>query len=286
VTPLRQRMLEDLQIRHYSPTTIRLYLYAVREFAKYFGKPPDQLGAEHIRRYQLFLTKEKKVSTSTYVMMICGLRFFYTHTLHRKVAIDRIPFPRRERKLPVILSRDEVKALLEAPSDLRRRAMLAILYGSGLRVSEVTRLKVADIDSGRNVLWVRFGKGRKDRQALLPPKLRELLRCYWRSQRPGEWLFPGARRGQPISVKSIFMACRNAGRQAGIAKSIHPHLFRHAFATHLLEAGVNLCTIQALLGHANLTTTARYLQVADVNVRGTTSPLESLGSLCLIPPKE
>jgi site-specific recombinase XerD len=134
-------MLEDLQIRHYSPTTIRLYLYAVRAFAKHFGKPPDQLGAEHIRRYQLFLTKEKKVSTSTYVMMICGLRFFYTHTLHRKVAIDRIPFPRHERKLPVILSREEVKALLEAPSDLRDRAMLAILYGAGLRVSEVPALK-------------------------------------------------------------------------------------------------------------------------------------------------
>src|SRR5271155_1334956 len=119
-----------------------LYLYAIKSFAKHFGKPPDQLGAEHIRRYQLFLTREKKVSTSTYVMMICGLRFFYTHTLHRKVAIERIPFPRRERKLPVILSRDEVKALLEAPSDLRDRAMLAILYGSGLRVSEVTRIKV------------------------------------------------------------------------------------------------------------------------------------------------
>jgi integrase/recombinase XerD len=279
-------MLEDLQIRHYSPTTIRLYLYAVRAFAKHFGKPPDQLGAEHIRRYQLFLTKEKKVSTSTYVMMICGLRFFYTHTLHRKVAIARIPFPRRERKLPVILSRYEVKALLEAPGDLRQRVMLAILYGAGLRVSEVARLKVADIDSGRNVLWVRLGKGRKDRQALLPPKLRELLRCYWRSQRPAEWLFPGARRGQPISVKTIFTACRKAARAAGIAKSIHPHLFRHAFATHLLEAGVNLCTIQALLGHANLTTTARYLQVADVNVRGTTSPLESLESLRLVPPKE
>jgi integrase len=141
-------MLEDLQIRHYSRTTIRLYLYAVRAFAKHFGKPPDQRGAEHIRRYQLFLTKEKKVSTSTYVMMICA------HTLHRKVAIERIPYPRRERKLPLILSRDEVKALLEAPSDLRDRAMLAILYGSGLRVSEVTRLKVADIDSARNVLHV------------------------------------------------------------------------------------------------------------------------------------
>jgi site-specific recombinase XerD len=278
-------MLEDLQIRHYSPTTIRLYLYAIREFAKHFGKSPDQLGAEHIRRYQLFLTKEKKVSTSTYVQMICALRFLYTHTLHRKVAIERIPFPRRERKLPLILSRDEVKAVLEAPPDLRHRAMLAILYGSGLRVSEVTRLKVADIDSARNVLWVRSGKGRKDRQGLLPPKLRELLRCYWRSRRPTDWLFPGARPGQPISVKVIFMACRKAGRAAGIAKSVHPHLMRHAFATHLLEAGTNLRTIQILLGHANLETTARYLQVADVNVRGTTSPLESLESLRLIPPE-
>jgi site-specific recombinase XerD len=233
-------MLEDLQLRHYSPTTIRLYLYAIREFAKHFGKPPDQLGAEHIRRYQLFLTKEKKVSTSTYVLMVCALRFFYTHTLHRKVAIERIPFPRRERKLPQILSREEVKALLEAPRDLRHRAMLAILYGSGLRVSEVARLKVADIDSARNVLWVRSGKGRKDRQALLPPKLRELLRCYWRTRRPTDWLFPGADPNQPISVKTIFRACRNAARSAGIAKSVHPHLLRHAFATHLLEAGVSL----------------------------------------------
>jgi integrase/recombinase XerD len=163
-------MLEDLQIRHYSPTTIRLYLYAIRALAKHFGKPPDQLSAEHIRRYQLFLIKEKKVSTSTYVLMVCALRFFYTHTLHRKIAIERIPFPRRERKLPLILSRDEVKALLEAPHDLRHRSMLAILYGSGLRVREVARLKVADIDSARNVLWVRSGKGRRDRQALLPPK--------------------------------------------------------------------------------------------------------------------
>ena len=285
MTTLRQRMLEDLQIRHYSPTTIRLYLYAVREFAKHFGKPPDQLGAEHIRQYQLFLIKDKQASQSTCIQLVCALRFFYTHTLNHKIEIERIPFPRRERKLPLILSREEVQALLEAPGDLRHRAMLAILYGSGLRVSEVARLKVADIDSARNVLWVRSGKGRRDRQALLPPKLRELLRCYWRSQRPTDWLFPGADPTQPISVKTIFRACRQAARSAGIARSVHPHLLRHAFATHLLEAGVNLRTIQFLLGHANLETTARYLQVADVNVRATTSPLESLESLCLIPPK-
>ena len=198
MTILRQRMLEDLQIRHYSPTTIRLYLYAVRAFAKHFGKPPDQLGAEHIRRYQLFLTKEKKVSTSTYVMMICGLRIFYTHTLDRKVAIERIPFPRRERKLPMILSREELRALLDAPRNLRHRTLLAILYGSGLRVSEVARLKVADIDSGRNVLWVRSGKGRKDRQALLPPKLRELLRRYGEASAPPIGYSPASVRASPF----------------------------------------------------------------------------------------
>jgi len=202
----------------------------------------------------------------------------YPHT-PEEGAIERIPFPRRERKLPMILSREEVRGLLEAPRNLRHRALLAILYGSGLRISEVARLKVSDIDSARNVLWVRSGKGRKDRQALLPPKLRELLRSYWRSRRPTDWLFPGARSGQPISVKAIFTACRNAARAAGIAKPVHPHSLRHAFATHLLEAGVDLRTIQILLGHANLETTARYLQVADVAVRATTSPLE------LLPPK-
>jgi integrase/recombinase XerD len=191
VTPLRQRMLEDLQIRHYSPTTIRIYLRVIAEFARHFSKPPDQLDAEHIRCYQLFLIKEKRVSQSTYIQTVCALRFFYTHTLSRKIAVERIPFPRRERKLPLILSREEVKALLEAPRNLRQRTMLAVLYGSGLRVSEVTQLKAGDIDSARNVLWVRRGKGRRDRQTLLPTKLLELLRCYWRTLRPTGWLFPG-----------------------------------------------------------------------------------------------
>jgi integrase/recombinase XerD len=283
MTPLRQRMLEDLQIRQYSPTTIRLYLHSVAEFARHFHTPPDQLGPEQIRQYQLFLIKDQQASQSTCVQLVCALRFLYTHTLNRKIEIERIPFPRRERKLPLILSRDEVKALLEGTQNLRQRTLLAILYASGLRVSELARLKVADIDRSRNVLWVRCGKGRKDRQALLPPKLRELLRCYWRSQRPTDWLFPGADPSRPISPKAIFLACRNAARRAGISKPVHPHSLRHAFATHLLEAGVNLRTIQILLGHANLETTARYLQVADVTVRATVSPLESLESLNLIP---
>ena len=214
MTPLRQRMLEDLQIRHYSPTTIRIYLRVIAEFARHFSKPPDQLDAEHIRCYQLFLIKQKRVSQSTYIQIVCALRFFYTHTLGRKIGIERIPFPRRERKLPLILSREEVKALLEAPRNLRQRTMLAVLYGSGLRVSEVTQLKAGDIDSARNVLWVRSGKGRKDRQTLLPTKLLELLRCYWRIRRPTVWLFPGTDPTRPISPKAVFLACRKAGRKA------------------------------------------------------------------------
>jgi integrase/recombinase XerD len=282
VTPLRQRMLEDLQIRHYSPTTIRIYLHAVTEFAQHFDKSPDQLGPEHIRQYQLCLIKEKKVSRPTFIQVVCALRFLYAHTLNRKISMERIPFPRRERKLPLILSREEVKALLEASANLRHGTVLAILYGCGLRVSEVTQLKVSDIDSARNVLRVRHGKGGKDRQTLLPAKLLELLRCYWRSQRPTDWLFPSADSTRPISPKAVFLACRKAAQKAGISKPVHPHSLRHAFATHLLEAGVNLRTIQILLGHANLETTARYLHVADVAVRTTASPLDSL-DLDLVP---
>jgi site-specific recombinase XerD len=269
-------MLEDLQIRHYSPTTIRLYLHSVAEFARHFHQTPEQLGPEHIRQYQLFLLKDKQASQSTCIQLVCALRFLYTHTLNRKIEIERIPFPRRERKLPLIPSREEVKALLEAASKLRDRALLAVLCGSGLRVSEASQLKPGDIDARRNVLWVRQGKGRKDRQTLLPAKLLELLRLYWRAERPGDWLFPGTEGTRPIGPKTVYLACRAAARAAGIRKSIHPHSLRHAFATHLLEAGTNLRTIQILLGHANLETTARYLQVADVAVRSTPSPLDSL----------
>src|SRR5437764_10263940 len=213
-------MLEDLQIRRYSPTTIRIYLRCIAEFAQHFGKPPDRLSAEHIRQYQLFLIQEKKVSRPTFIQMVCALRFFYTHTLNRKVSMERIPFPRRERKLPLILSREEVKALLEAPRNLRHRTLLATLYGSGLRVAEAAQLKVSDIDTPRNVLWVRLGQGSKDRQTLLSPRLLQLLRGYWRVERPVEWLFPGADPSRPISAKAIYLACRDAARVAGLSKPV------------------------------------------------------------------
>jgi integrase/recombinase XerD len=282
MTPLRRRVLEELQIRNYSPNTVRAYIRSIAEFAKHFGKSPDLLGAEQIREYQLHLIKKKRVSLSSYIQAVCSLRFLYANTLHRQVAVERIPLPRYEKKLPVILSREEVKLVLETPKNLGYRAMLSTMYAAGPRVSEVANLKVEDIDSGRGILWIRGGKGRKDRQTLLPPKLLELLRVYRCWKQPKNWLFPGEKPGTPISQESIFRACQKAGRDAGISKAVHPHSLRHAFATHLLEAGVDLRTIQILLGHAHLETTARYLHVADTNVRSTVSPLELLDPLDVV----
>jgi integrase/recombinase XerD len=291
MTLLRQRMLEDLRIRNYAPSTVECYVRSVAEFAKHFRKSPEQLGPEEIRSWQLHLRNEKKVKLSSYIQAVCGLRFFYRNTLNRKIDIERIPLPRYETKLPVILSKGEVKALLEAPRNLGHRAILATMYGAGLRVSEATNLKVSDIDRERKVIWVRGGKGHKDRQVMLSDQLREVLVAYWRWKRPTEWLFPGGTPGNPITRETVFDTCRKAALRAGIDKPVHPHSLRHAFATHLLDDGVSLVVIQNLLGHANLKTTARYLHVSDAAVRSTRSPLEMLGSLDLvratkdIPPK-
>jgi site-specific recombinase XerD len=282
MTSLRQRMLEDLRIRNYAPTTVECYVRSVSEFARHFNKPPDQLGAEEIRAWQLFLLNEKRVKLSTYIQAVCALRFFYRNTLHRRVDIDRIPLPRYEKKLPVILSKAEVKALLEAPNNIKHRAMLATMYGAGLRVSEVANLKVSDLDRQRRVIWVRGGKGHKDRQVMLAEPLRDLLAAYWRWKRPTKWLFPGGKPDCPIRTNGVFRACQKAARTAGISKPIHPHSLRHAFATHLLDEGVNLLVIQTLLGHAHLKTTARYLHLSDTAVRSTRSPLETLDSLDLV----
>jgi integrase/recombinase XerD len=282
MTVLRQRMLDDLRIRNCAPSTIECYIRAVAAFARHFNKSPDQLGPEEIRKYQLFLLNEKKVKLSTYIQAVAALRFLYRNTLNQKIDIDRIPLPRYETKLPVILTREEVKALLEAPKNLGHRAILATLYGAGLRVSEATNLKLSDLDRARHLIHVRGGKGHKDRQVMLSEQLREVLAAYWRWKRPTEWLFPGDNPGLPIARKSVFEACKKAAQRAGITKSVHPHSLRHAFATHLLDDGVSLVIIQALLGHTNLKTTARYLHVSDTAVRATKSPLEMLGSLDLI----
>lgn len=282
MTVLKQRMLDDLRIRNYAPSTVDCYLRSVTEFAKHFKRSPENLGPEEIREWQLYLLKEKRVKLSTYIQAVCGLRFFYRNTLNRKIELDRIPLPRYEKKLPVILSKEEVKALLEAPRNLSHRAILATMYGAGLRVSEAANLKVRDLDGDRKIIWVRGGKGNKDRQVMLPDPLREVLAAYWRWKRPKNWLFPGTKPDQPISTQTVFHTCRKAARLAGIDKPVHPHSLRHAFATHLLDDGVNLVVIQSLLGHAHIKTTARYLHVSDATVRTTRSPLETLGSLDLV----
>jgi site-specific recombinase XerD len=218
-------MLEDLRISNYAPTTVACYIRSVAEFAQYFNKPPNQLGPEEIRAWQLFLLNEKRVKLSTYIQAICALRFFYRNTLHKRIEIDRIPLPRYEKKLPVILSKVEVKALLEATKNLKHRAMLATMYGAGLRVSEVANLKVCDLDRERHVIWVRGGKGHKDRQVMLAEPLRDLLAAYWRWKRPAEWPFPGA--GSRIApsepLASSELARRRRGRPGSSNRFIRIH---------------------------------------------------------------
>jgi integrase/recombinase XerD len=276
MTPLRQRMLEELQRRNYSPKTIRLYLRHVAEFAKHFHRSPDQLGTEDIRQYQLFLIREKKLAWSSYNQIVCALRFFYAKTLKRAFLLQEIPFPRMEQRLPTILSPEEVARILTVPRHLKTRALLMTIYAAGLRRSEAAHLRVNDIDSARMTITVRQGKGQKDRLVMLSPVLLQTLRQYWRHNKPKQWLFPGDKPDQPISDNDIFAVFHNAVRHAGITKKVSPHSLRHSFATHLLESGTNLRTIQVLLGHRSLKTTARYLHVSQQHVRATASPLDDL----------
>ena len=216
MTQLRQRMLGELQRRNYSAGTIRLYLLHVAAFAQHFHRSPDQLGAEDIRRYQLFLIKEKKLAWSSYNQIVCALRFFYAKTLKRAFLLQDIPFPRREQRLPLILSQEEVARILSAPSHLKSRALLMTIYATGLRRSEVARLRVRDIDSARLTVTVYQGKGKKDRVVMLSPVLLETLRQYWRQAKPKQWLFPGESPDQPISGNDIAVVFHNAARRAGI----------------------------------------------------------------------
>jgi len=276
MTPLRQRMCEDLQLRNYSEQTTRAYLRCVADFAKYFGTSPEHLGPEQVRTYQLFLVQDKQLAWSTVVQTVCALRFFYTVTLRRPMMLEYIASPQRPLTLPIILSPAEVATLLTTPRNLKHRAILTTLYAAGLRVSELCQLQVTDIDSARMVLRVRQGKGQQDRYVMLSPKLLPLLRQYWQQDKPQPWLFPGHPRTRPITTKAVYLVCRRAGQAAHLPKLIHPHLLRHAFATHLLEAGIDLRRIQLLLGHRSLRTTSRYLQVTPHALHATPSPLDAL----------
>lgn len=281
MTQLRQRTLEELQRRNYSQHTTRSYIHAVKQFAEYFGKSPGKLGAEEIRRYQLYLLNEKKCSAGTVKVHMSALRFFYKKVLKRRdLSLDDLVYPKKPKKLPVVLSAEEVARLIEATSYLMHRTVLMLLYGTGIRRSEASRLRVSDIDSQRMVLHIRQGKGARDREVPLSPKLLEALRQYWRSRRPKDFVFPGSagHRGaeHPICSKTIWNICKEAAVRAGIVKRIGPHTLRHSFATHHLEAGTDLRTIQLLLGHADLKDTTVYLHLSHRHLHAATSPLEQL----------
>ena len=280
MSPLRCRMIEDMQIRNLTLNTQRAYVAQIVRFACHFRKSPDLLGPAEIRAYLIHLTQERRLAASSIIVAVSALRFFYTVTLKRPwVVEDDIPAGKQAKKLPVVPSKGEVAQFLGAVANLKHRVILTICYATGLRVSEAVHLKPAAIDSKRMVIRVEQGKGRKDRYVMLPPKLLDLLRDYWRRTHPGEWLFPGDRPGQPVSPLTIDRTCREVRQQCGIGKPVTPHSLRHAFAVHLLEAGTDLRTIQLLLGHRNLSTTARYLMIATSKVCATPSPLESLDVL-------
>jgi integrase/recombinase XerD len=277
MTSLRQRMTEDMQVRNLSLNTQSSYVQQVSLFARYFDKSPEQLGPEEIRAYQVYLTNEKKLATGSVLIAIAALRFLYKVSLKKDWTFaDVIPAPKKPERLPVILSPEQVLQFLGSVGSPRHRAILTTCYAAGLRISECTHLKATDIDSQRMVIRIDQGKGQKDRYVMLSPKLLETLRGYWRAVRPQGWLFEGEIPGQPINRSSVELACQKARHLSGIRKPITPHSLRHAFAVHLLEAGTDVRTIQLLLGHRSLATTARYLRIATSKVCSASSPLDLL----------
>jgi integrase/recombinase XerD len=282
ISPLRRRLVEDMTVRNLSPATQRSYLYAVAKFSRFFGKSPERLELEDVRTYQVHLASQG-IAWATLNQTVAALRFFYGVTLGRPEIPERIAYAREPRRLPVVLSADEVVRFLEAVPSLKSRTALTTAYAAGLRVSEVVALKVADIDSGRMLIRVERGKGGKDRYVMLSAQLLAILRTYWRLARPRHWLFPGRDEEHPIDQTVLHAACRSACEAAGLTKHVTVHTLRHSFATHLLESGADIRIIQVLLGHTNISTTARYAQVATSTIQGTASPLDRL-RLEVVPP--
>ncbi len=276
MTSLRQRMLEDMSIRNLAENTQISYLQQVSSYARHFKRSPERLGPEEVRAYQVHLIEDRKLSPGSIGIATSALRFLYKVTLKQAWTPDEIPMPKKPFKLPIVLSADEVLHFLGCIHSLKHRTILTTAYAAGLRVSEATHLKVDDIDSKRMVLRVDQGKGNKDRYVMLSPRLLDDLRTYWRVARPQTWMFPGDIEGRPITRDAVGLACDTARRASGITKPITPHSLRHAFATHLLENGTDVRTIQLLLGHRSLATTSRYLKIATSTVCATTSPLDLL----------
>lgn len=281
-SPLRRRMIEDMTVRNLSPATQRSYLSAVSKFSRHFGRSPDSLGLEEVHAFQVHLVANG-VSWPALNQIVCALRFFYGVTLGRMMIPERIAYAREPQRLPVVLSADEVVRFLEAVPSLKSRTALTTVYAAGLRVSEVVRLAVADIDSARMVIRVEQGKGGKDRYVMLSPQLLRILRTYWRIVRPGRWLFPGREPDRPIDQQVLHAACKSARAAAGLTKHVTVHTLRHSFATHLLENGTDIRIIQVLLGHASLQSTVRYTRVATRTISATPSPLDRL-HLEVVPP--
>jgi site-specific recombinase XerD len=270
-------MLEDMRVRNLSPHTQRAYVENVARFARHFGRSPADLGPEEIRTYQVYLVEERHLAPSSIEIAVCALRFLYTVTLRRPWFVDDIiPAPKKPDRLPVVLSPDEVVQALDCVASPKHRALLTTCYAAGLRISEAVRLRPRDIDSHRMVIRVEQGKGQRDRYVMLSPRLLAVLRDWWRLSRSLTWLFPGSRPDQPIGRGAVEEACHRARRRAGLTKSLTPHVLRHCFAVHLLEAGTDVRTIQLLLGHRSLATTARYLRIAATKVCATTSPFDLL----------
>ena len=282
MTHLRKAMLEELQRRNLSQITARIYLRAVEEFSRYFNVPPDRLGPEHIREYQAHLFTDRKLDATSVCQQLSALRFFFLKTLKRRWPIEDMPFPKLPIRLPAVLCREEVEQLINSTVNRLHRLWLQILYSTGMRREELVRLKISDIDSARMLIHIHQGKGQRDRDVMLSPKLLQELRAYWRGvqPKPTSYLFPGKgqnRNGDvPMNAKSVWEAVQQAAQQAGLEKRIHPHTLRHCFATHLLESGADLRTIQLLLGHVDLKTTSRYLHLSERHLKATASPLDSL----------
>jgi len=282
MTPLRQRMIEDMQLRNFAPTTQRSYIHYVAEFARYFNCSPERLDLEAVRIYQLHLLQERKLSAQSVNTFVSAVQFLYLETLQMPWKKEDFPRSRVEQKLPVVLTQDEIRRFFDHVPGVKYRAALMTCYGAGLRVSEVVSLQISDIDSGRMLLRVEHGKGGKDRYAMLSPCLLEVLRCYWRAMRPaGPWLFPSWRSHRHLSAGALQVACREAWQRCELPKRVTPHCLRHCFATHLLENGVDTRVIQALLGHRRIETTALYTAVSPRLISRTASPLDQM----LDPPK-
>ena len=280
MTPLRRRMIEDMTLRNLSPHTVDAYVLAVKQFANHYGRSPEQLSGEDAREYLLHLVREQHASWSRYNLARCGLQFLFRITLGRDEHFEKLPCARTPRRLPTVLAPEELRRLFDVARDPRHKALLMTLYGAGLRLSEALALKLADIDSRRMLIHVRLGKGTgggKDRMVKLSAQLLNALRDYWRLRHPKNWLFPRASDpDRPMEDGTAYRAVVRAAQRAGITKRVSPHTLRHSYATHLLDAGTDLRTIQLLLGHGNLKTTTIYLHVSQAKLNAAASPLDRL----------